>query len=145
MHLDLSKIVPLHDGGSSNMGSLTFGEDVAGSEDTNNKARFWIPDTRFVFLSVRVGFRAGTGASPSCFVNLDSGLGKDYDMPLMEFPNAGTDGDPVHIRIAENDMQHWVFDGTRGDKVVLTWANPDNGTMRWGAEVFLYPIEAIMT
>lgn len=139
--LDLTKIVPLHDGGSSNMGSLAFGETIDGTEDDNDKARFWLPDTRFVLLSVRVHFRSGADRAPFV-VNLDSGLGKDYDMALMTLvPDVGT-GKDVHFRVDEQDMQHWICDGTRNDRIVLTWANPNDGIMRWGAEVFLYPVDA---
>lgn len=142
MPLDLTKIWKDNDSGTSNMGSLTFGRTIDGSVDSNDRARFWIPNKRFALLSVRVHFSLGTGTSTDCVINIDSGLDEAHDATLMTIANAGTDGDDVHFRIAENDMQHWIFDGTRGDKLVLTWANPDDGTMRWGAEVFLYPIDA---
>ncbi len=127
------------------MGSLTFGRHVGGTVDANNKARFWLPDTRYALLAVRVHFRSGTGRAPFV-INLDSGMGEDYDMALMTYiPDAGTGAD-VHFRVAEHEMQHWIFgsggdDRSRDDRLVFTWTNPDDDTMRWGATVSLYPID----
>lgn len=147
MALDLTKIVELQGSGTSDMGSLTFGRTVgagAGAVDDNDKARFWIPRTLYALVAVRVHFAFGSGAAPFT-INIDHGLGEAYDLAIMTLtPDVGT-GVDVNFRVAENEMQHWMFDGRRGggDKLVGTWANPDDGVMEWGATWSLYPIDEV--
>lgn len=141
MPIDLTKIVELNDDGMGDMGSLTFGEDVAGTEDDNAKARFTLADTRFALSSIRVHFSKGTGVA-SFVINVDSCRKNAYDTALVTLTNRGTSGKEVFFRVCEEDMEHWIFDGRRGDVIVPTWTNPDSDVMEWGMTVFLYPINA---
>lgn len=144
MPIDLTKIVSQQDTGTSDMGSLAFGRTIDATVDDNHKARFWIPDQKFFLLSVRIHFSLGTGTSTNFVINVDSGLGEAHDAALMTIVNAGTDGDDIHFRVSEEELRagHWMFDVR--DKVVFTWTNPNDGTMRWGADVRLGPLDALV-
>lgn len=141
MPLDLTKIVEKWDNGTSDMGSLTFGRTISGSVDDNDKARFWLPDTRYLLIAIRGHFEFGSGVADFA-IHIDSGPGEAYDTKLMTIENAGVgiNSEDVHFRIFEADERHWLFDGRRNDTIVCTWTNPVPGTMRWGLQVFLYPI-----
>lgn len=138
MALDLTKIVELQDNGTSDMGSLTFGQTIAASVDDNAKARFTVQDQRFALSSLRVHFVGGSGTA-NLVINVDHGLGPAYDFALLTIENVGT-GTDVHRRVYEDDLRHWIFDGRRNDVLVLTWTNP-HADMKWGVEIFLEAIE----
>lgn len=118
--------------GTGDMGSLDYGIGT----DVNNAARFGL-DTKFVLVAIRGHFRGGTGQN-DLTVNLVSGFGRAYDFGLKTFPDVGTDGDEVSFRIPADEHIHWIFDGSKGDKIVTTWTNPN--TQTWGLEALLMPV-----
>lgn len=126
-------IIFQHWSGEGDMGSLDY---ILGT-DVNNAARFGL-DTKFVLVAIRGHFHDGTGQN-DLTVNLDSGLGRNYDFGLKTFPDVGTDGDEVEFRVPADEHIHWVFDGSKGDVIVPTWTNPN--TQIWGLDVLLLPVE----
>ena len=128
----MSNIVFQHWSGTGSMGSLSYGVGA----DQNNIARFGL-DTRFVLVAMRGHFSGGTGDA-DLTVNLDSGLGPRHDFGLKTLRDIGTDGDELNLRIPMEEYDHWTFDGSKGDKIVPTWTNPN--TQTWGIEVLLKPI-----
>lgn len=135
--LDLRNIIDFQGRGDGDMGSLTFGVTVGGTEDTNDKARFCVPNRRFAFSSIRVHFVGGSGAN-DLILNVDHGLGPAYDFALHTIEDAGTDNGDVHFRVFRDEREHWIFDGRRDvpDVLVPTWTNPNSPNMKWGITVF---------
>ncbi len=134
MPIDPSKIVIQNDGGDADMGSLAFGQ-------ADSQAHFWL-DEAFVVVFVRVHFNAGAGTA-DMVINVDSDRDSSYDTALYTIEGAGTDGIDVNFRVPEVELMHWVFQA--GDRLVLTWTNPDSGNMIWGAEVGLIKVTDIAT
>ena len=129
MPIEPSDIIFQNDGGTANMGSLTYGSD----SDTNNKARFGL-DTRFAVKFIRVHFR-GAGASLAALtINLDSNIGRDFDFELHNIENVGLDVD-LNFRVPTDEIGDWTFQA--GDRIVLLWTNPHSGAVLWGAQVGL--------
>ena len=131
MDYDPAGIATLYDGGTGNMGSLTYGEDT----DTNDAARFTICDCRFVPVFIRVHFSGSGSGTADMVVNVDSHQGYHYDHALFTLKSVGI-GTPVNFRIPHDERAEWLFDA--GDELVLTWTNPDSPNITWGATVGLW-------
>ena len=138
MPIDPSKVVIQNDGGDANMGSLAFGQ-------ADSQAHFWLTeggvDQSFVVVFIRIHFNSGTGAADVA-VNVDSDRDSSYDTLLYTLNDRGTGAD-ANFRVLEDELMHWVFQA--GDRLVLTWTNPDSGTMVWGAEVGLIKVSDLAT
>ncbi len=118
--------------GSGDMGSLTVGQTLGsppGTLDTNESARWPKKDEMFIPLFIRVHFVDGSGTA-DMDINIDSGDGPRFDMSLHTVKAVGT-GNDVNWYLEGNDLHGWMLG--MGDRLVLTWTNPDSGTMLWGA------------
>lgn len=125
--IDLTKIVVLRDGGSANMGVLTYAPDFT--------AHFYLDET-FVPAFIRLHFAGGSGTADVA-VNVDSVNESQFDTLLYTFEERGTGADQ-NWRVPEDQLMHFIFQA--GDHLVLTWTNPDSGNMIWGAEVGLIKV-----
>ncbi len=137
MIFDPAKVIVQSYGGATNMGSL----DYRHAGDTNDAARFALAG-RYVLVFIRIHFLGSGSGLADLAINIDSHRGREYDVAMFTLKNRGMGAD-VNFRIPEGEAAHWLFDG--GDVIVLTWTNPDDGNINWGAEVGLMPIETDAT
>jgi len=113
--------------------SMVHDRTASGSADMN--ALFAL-DRRFRLVFVRVHFVGGAGTAP-LHVEVQSAGGSAFDARLFTIHRAGV-GRDVHLRVpAQESLEPspWTFQP--GDQLLLTWTNPDAGTMTWGASVGL--------
>lgn len=125
---DIRTIKTQYSGGSDDMGSLT---------DDGSVARFGL-DVLWVPVSFRIHFSAGTGTA-DCTVNLDSARSSAFDAELWRFRDVGTGAD-VNFSLVPGDYEAWHIEPF--DRIVLLWTNPDAGTMLWGIEAKVAPVNA---
>lgn len=127
--VDPFRTIVQRDSGTSDMGTLS-------ASAPTEVARFRLIEQPFCLSWLRVHFTVitGSGGTATLAVNLDSGTGVRHDTELLQITGAGKDND-VNLRIADEELKDWVFQ--RGDAIVLTWTNPDDGNVAWGAEVGL--------
>jgi len=130
--IDPNKIVIMRDGGTADMGSLAF-------NPTDTEAQFFIEDgSAFAPVFIRVHFAGGTGTA-DVRLNVDSRNESQFDTVLFTFNERGIASTglaaDINYRLPEEQLVHWLFQP--GDKMTLTWTNPDTGNMSWGAEVGL--------
>ena len=130
--IDPRKLVIQRDGGTADMGDLSF-------NPTDTEAQFFIPDgSAFAPVFIRVHFAGGTGTA-DVKLNVDSLHESQFDVALFTFNDRGITAagatEDINYRLPEDELVHWLFQA--GDKMTLTWTNPDSGNMSWGAEVGL--------
>jgi len=119
--------------GTANMGDVT---------DEASPCRFWLPGVpRFALVSLRALFVGGTGTA-ELLIRKDHSRGSNFDFKDWRISDAGTDGTArVSFRIPEDEIYHYIYDmnpqNAIQDQLVVTWTNPDSGTMRWSLEVGL--------
>ena len=130
--IDPNKLVIMRDGGTANMGDLSF-------KPADTEARFSIPGEAFALVFLRIHFASGSG-SADVVINVDSRHASQFDTALYTL-NARGVGVDVNFRVPEDELAHWVFQA--GDVMVLTWTNPASGTTSWGAEVGLIGVSDI--
>ena len=119
---DPSQIIRARSMGTGNMGDVTVKTSVARAGSLSS---VW------TMLYIRLHFSAGSG-SATCQVQLDALESTLYDFIIDEFQAVGT-GSDVNFRLEPEDYVHWTFQPR--DDIVLTWTNPDSGTMTWGSEI----------
>lgn len=120
------------DGGDDIMGSL------ASLTDGNRAAQFSLDGRPFVVSFIRVHFSGSGANTANVGVNIDSGKGERFDALLHTIESRGLNAD-VNWRIPLDEIKDWLFGAD--DMLVLTWANPHVGSLAWGAEVGLIPVE----
>ena len=126
--VDPNKLVIRYDGGSGNMADLVFGAP------TNTEGRFSIPGGEsFAVVYIRLHFASGSNTADVA-LHVDSHQESQFDTKLWKWQARGT-GTDLNFRVPEDQIVHFTFQA--GDEMVLTWTNPDSGTMVWGAEVAL--------
>ncbi len=130
--IDPNKIVIMRDGGTADMGDLSF-------NPTTTRAQFWVKDgSAFAPVFIRVHFASGSGTA-DVRLNVDSRNESQFDVVLFTFNERGIASTglaaDINYRLPEEQLVHWLFQS--GDKMTLTWTNPDTGNMSWGAEVGL--------
>lgn len=122
-HLDIR-----HETGTSHMGSLTP------ESDGNHAARFKVTEGDMALSSLFVHFASvpeasGTGVA-ELVIRLDSALGDAYDMTLWTFAELKGVGADVNFRVPRDQLDHFYVN--KGDSIVLTQTNPDDGNIKWG-------------
>ncbi len=124
---DPASVQVFYDSGSSTMGDLDWPEDGV------ERCRFSLGNKPFVVRFVRVHFTEGTGTA-DLVLNVDSHQGRFHDTALWTVKAVGTGAD-ANFRCPSDQLSHFMLGAD--DKLVLTWANPDDGNINWGAEVGL--------
>lgn len=132
MNVEPAKLIIQRSGGASDMGSLTYGEGT----DDNDAGRFGL-DTRFALKFIRVHFSGSGSGTADVAINVDSAMGDQFDTLLFTLKTRGMGAD-VNFRVPNEKLLEWSF--SPGDRLVLTWTNPDDGNIAWGAEVGLLEI-----
>lgn len=137
--IDPNTITLFEQTGVGNMGDVT---------DKASIARFSLPSaSRYVLATIRGLFTLGTGKA-NMVMRTDHRRGPPFDFHNQTFEDMGTDGDAIlEYRVPEDEIFHhlYVKDFATGkqDALVLTWTNPDSGTMRWAIEVGLINVASL--
>lgn len=119
--------------------------DMGDATDEESVCRFWLDSSLWELAFIRAHWETldGDGGSADLSIKVDhrdtAGLHR-YLLGTVRDMGTGDNGRPdLNLRVMPRETEHWRFQGC--DHLVLEWANPDTGKIRWSVEVGLKPVE----